>query len=87
MSSEVVRNAMRQKIFALLSEVTGGSLSGDHISADAEFTETGMSSIEYLAFVEKVETKFDVVIDLGDGSLTTVDKFLELLLKQGVSAS
>lgn len=86
MSAESAREALRQKIFVLLSEVTGGSLGSDHIAANTEFTETGMSSIEYLALVEKIETTFDVVIDLEDGPLTSVDNFLNLLLEQGVSA-
>ena len=86
MSAESEREALRQKIFVLLSEVTGGSLGSDHIAANTEFTETGMSSNEYLELVDKIETTFDVVIDLEDGSLTSVDNFLDLLLKQGVSA-
>lgn len=86
MGAEMARDALRQKVFDLLSEVTGGLLDSDHIAANAEFTETGMSSIEYLALVEKVETTFDVVIDLEDGSLTSVDNFLDLLVKEGVSA-
>lgn len=86
MSAESAREALRQKVFALLAEVTGGSLGSDHIAADTEFTETGMSSIEYLELVEKIETTFDVVIDLEDGSLTTVDNFSDLLVAQGVSA-
>ena len=84
MSVESAREALRQKIFVLLSEVAGDSLD---IDANTEFTETGMSSIEYLELVEKIETRFNVVIDLeADGSLTSVDKFLDVLLKQGVSA-
>lgn len=86
MSAESAREALRQKIFALLTEVTGGSLDSDHIAADTEFTETGMSSIEYLELVEKIEATFDVVIDLEDGSLTSVDNFSDLLVAQGVSA-
>jgi acyl carrier protein len=87
MSSENARVTLRENIFALLSEVTGGSLNGDHFDTTTEFTETGMSSIQYLELVEKIETTFGVVIDLEtDGSLTSVDDFLDLLLKQGVSA-
>lgn len=85
MSVESAHDALRQQIFVLLSEVAGGSLGG--IDTNTEFTETGMSSIEYLELIEKIETKFGVVIDLeADGSLTSVDKFLDVLLKQGVSA-
>jgi acyl carrier protein len=88
MSVESARDALCQKIFVLLSEVTGGSLGSSHIDTDTEFTETGMSSIEYLEFIDKLETKFSVVIDLeADESLTSVDKFMDLLLKQGVSVS
>jgi acyl carrier protein len=84
---ESAHDALRQQIFVLLSEVTGGSLGGNSIDTNTEFTETGMSSIEYLELIEKIETKFGVVIDLeADGSLTSVDKFLDVLLKQGVSA-
>lgn len=87
MSAESARDALRQKIFVLLSEVTGGSLGSGHIDADTEFTETGMSSIEYLELIDRIETKFGVVIDLeADGSLTSVDKFMDLLVSQGVSA-
>jgi acyl carrier protein len=87
MSAESARDALSQKLFALLSEVTGYAPGSGHIDADTEFTETGMSSIEYLELIEKVEAKFGVVIDLeADGSLTSVDSFLDLLLKQGVSA-
>ncbi|GIG90396.1 acyl carrier protein [Plantactinospora endophytica] len=87
MTGEAARDALRQQIFALLSDVTGGALGSDHIDADADFAETGMSSIEYLELVERIETEFDVVIDLsaGDGSLTSVDRFLDVLLDQGVS--
>jgi acyl carrier protein len=81
-------DALRQKIFVLLSEATGGSLDSGRIDTDTEFTETGMSSIEYLELVDKVETKFGVVIDLeANGSLTSVGKFMEVLLAQGVSVS
>ena len=87
MSVESARDALRQNIFVLLSEVTGGSLGSSQIDANTEFTETGMSSIEYLEFIEKIETRFGVVIDLeADSSLTSVDKFLDLLLQQGASA-
>jgi acyl carrier protein len=87
MSVESAHDALRQQIFVLLSEVTGGSLGVSRIDTNTEFTETGMSSIEYLELIEKIETKFGVVIDLeADGSLTSVDKFLDVLLKQGVSA-
>ncbi|HEY3869547.1 MAG TPA: acyl carrier protein [Actinocrinis sp.] len=86
MNSGIEREALSQRLFALLSEVTDGSLDGDRIAANAEFTDTGMSSIEYLALVEKIETTFDVVIDLEDGSLTSVDNFLDLLVAQGASA-
>ena len=87
MSAESARDLLRQNVFVLLSEVTGGSLGSGHIDTSTEFTETGMSSIEYLEFIEKIETRFGVVIDLeADGSLTSVDKFLDLLLKQGASA-
>jgi acyl carrier protein len=87
MSAESARDALRQNIFVLLSEVTGGSLGSSHIDANTEFTETGMSSIEYLEFIEKIETRFGVVIDLeSDSSLTSVDKFLDLLQQQGASA-
>jgi acyl carrier protein len=87
MSVESAHDALRQQIFVLLSEVTGGSLASNRIDTNTEFTETGMSSIEYLELVEKVETTFGVAIDLeADGSLTSVDKFLDVLLKQGVSA-
>lgn len=86
MSVENAREELRQKIFALLSDVTGGSLGSDRISEDTEFTETGMSSIEYLELVEKIETTFDVVIELEDESLTSVDNFLDFLSKQDISA-
>jgi acyl carrier protein len=87
MSVESAHDTLRQQIFVLLSEVTGGSLASNRIDTTTEFTETGMSSIEYLELVEKIETKFGVVIDLeADGSLTSVDNFLDVLLKQGVSA-
>ena len=87
MSVESAHDALRQQILVLLSEVTGGSLGDDRVDTNTEFTETGMSSIEYLELVEKIETKFGVVIDLeADGSLTSVGKFLDVLLKQGVSA-
>jgi acyl carrier protein len=76
MSVESARDALRQKILVLLSEVTGGSPGSDHIDA-----------IEYLELVDKIETRFGVVIDLEtDGSLTSVDKFSDLLLRHGVSA-
>lgn len=72
----------------LLSELSGGALNSDSIEATTEFPETGMSSIEYLEFVEKIESRFAVFIDLeADGPLTSVDNFLELLLRSGVSAT
>jgi acyl carrier protein len=87
MSAEGLRDALRQKLLVLVSEVTGDSLRDSDIDNNTDFTGTGMSSIEYLELVEKIESTFDVVIDLeADGSLTSVDSFLELLLKQGVSA-
>lgn len=86
MSAESARDALRQKMFDLLSEVAGDSLSGNTVDANTDFTETGMSSIEYLELIEKVETKFGVVIDLEvDGYLTSVDKFSDFLLEQDVA--
>lgn len=88
MSAEDTRDALRQEIFVLLSGVSGGALNPDSIEANTEFPGTGMSSIEYLEFVEKVETRFGVFIDLeADGPLTSIDNFLELLLKSGASAT
>lgn len=87
MSAESARDALRENIFVLVSEVTGGSLGSSHLDPNTEFTETGMSSIEYLELIDRIETRFSVVIDLeADGSLTSVDKFMDLLLAQGVSA-
>jgi acyl carrier protein len=78
------RDTLRQQVSDLLSEVVG-SASG--IDTTTEFTETGMSSIEYLELIDRIETRFSVVIDLdADETLTTVDKFADLLLRQGVSA-
>lgn len=80
-------NDLREAIFSLLFDVTDESLSGLGMSSDTDFTETGMSSIEYLKFVDKLETTFGVAIDLGgDGNLNTVEKFLKVLQKQGVEA-
>jgi acyl carrier protein len=83
MSVEGARDALRREIFVLLSEVTGGSLNRSHVDTNTELTETGMSSIEYLDLVERIESKFGVPIDLeANGNLTSVDNFLDLLLKQ-----
>lgn len=87
MSAESARDALRENLFVLISEVTGGSLGSGRIDPDTELTETGMSSIEYLELIDRIETRFGVVIDLTeDESLTSVDKFMDVLLKQGVSA-
>jgi acyl carrier protein len=87
MGVESAREAVRRKIFVLLSEISGGSLDSGSIGADTEFTDTGMSSIEYLELIERIETGFGVVIDLeADGPLTSVDNLSDLLLKQGTSA-
>lgn len=64
MSAESARDALRENIFVLLSEVTGGSLNSGHIDTTTEFTDTGMSSIEYLELIDRIETTFSVVIDL-----------------------
>lgn len=87
MNADDARDALRQKIFALLAEVTDGSAGGYDIDANTEFPETGMSSIEYLELIEKIETTFGVFIDLEvNGSLTSVDKLADLLLEEGASA-
>ncbi|EME64731.1 acyl carrier protein [Amycolatopsis decaplanina] len=87
MHAEDARAELRQQIFSLLTEVAGGVLENQTIEADTEFPETGMSSIEYLALIEKIETKLDVFIDLEENEdLTTVDKFCDYLLEQVPSA-
>jgi acyl carrier protein len=86
MSTHDDRHALGQKIFVLLAEVVGESVDGDSIEADTEFTETGMSSIQYLEFIDKVESTFGVAIDLeSDRELTTVDKFVDVLLREGAA--
>ncbi|GAB3482963.1 acyl carrier protein [Amycolatopsis cihanbeyliensis] len=87
MTAEDARAELRQQIFSLLAEVAGGVLDSQTIESDTEFPETGMSSIEYLALIEKIETKLDVFIDLEENQdLTTVDKFCDLLVDQVPSA-
>jgi acyl carrier protein len=86
MSMDTSRDALRQEIFTLVSQSTGGSLESDgQFAADTEFPDTGMTSISYLELIDSVETKFGVVIDLeSDGpSLTSIDKFVDFL-EQGV---
>ncbi|MYV31392.1 hypothetical protein GQ649_29700 [Rhodococcus sp. DSM 6344] len=86
MNVEDARAELRQQIFSLLSEVAGGVLDSQKIERDTEFPDTGMSSIEYLALIEKIETKLDVFIDLEENEdLTTVDKFCDYLLEQAPS--
>jgi acyl carrier protein len=86
MSTHDDRDALGQKIFVLLSEVVGESVDGGSIEADTEFTETGMSSIQYLEFIDKVESAFGVAIDLeSDRELTSVDKFVDVLLREGAA--
>lgn len=83
MSAEDARTELRQQLFAILSEVAGGVLDSQVIEGDTEFPDTGMSSIEYLALIEKIETKLDVFIDLEENEeLTSVDKFCDYLLEQ-----
>lgn len=83
MSAEDARTELRQQLFAILSEVAGGVLDNQVIAGDTEFPDTGMSSIEYLALIEKIETKLDVFIDLEENEeLTSVDKFCDYLLEQ-----
>ena len=83
MSAEDARTELRQQLFAILSEVAGGVLDNQVIEGDTEFPDTGMSSIEYLALIEKIETKLDVFIDLEENEeLTSVDKFCDYLLEQ-----
>ncbi|WP_158607947.1 acyl carrier protein [Nocardia panacis] len=86
MSAEDARLELRKQIFAILSEVAGGVLDSQNIESNTEFPETGMSSIEYLALIEKIETKLDVFIDLeANEDLTSVDKFCDYLLEQAPS--
>lgn len=86
MSAEDARAQLREQIFSLLSEVAGGVLDSQKIESDTEFPETGMSSIEYLALIEKIETKLDVFIDLeANEDLTSVDKFCDHILEQTTS--
>lgn len=86
MTAKDAREELREQIFEVLSEVAGSILDSQKIEADTEFPDTGMSSIEYLAFIEKIETRLDVFIDLEENQdLTTVDKFCDLLLKEAPS--
>jgi acyl carrier protein len=87
MTSTSTRDALRNDIFSILTEVTGDAQVRDHIGTETEFPDTGMSSIEYLALIEKIETRFGVLIDLeASHSLTSVDRFVDLLQLQGESA-
>ncbi|MCP3800883.1 acyl carrier protein [Allokutzneria sp. A3M-2-11 16] len=83
MTAEDTRAELRKQIFEALYEVAGSLLESQDIGPDTEFPETGMSSIEFLAFIEKIETKLDVFIDLEENQdLTTVNKFCDLLLEE-----
>ncbi|GAB1815582.1 acyl carrier protein [Mycobacterium sp. MUNTM1] len=80
MSDVSERETLQHELTNLISEITDGNLTGEIISGDTDFAETGMNSVEYLEFIDRVENKFDVVIDLeSDWSLTSIDKFVELL--------
>jgi len=87
MTEVYARETLQKELAALISEITNGNLSGDQISAETDFSDTGMNSVEYLEFIDKIEKKFDLVIDLeSDWSLTSIEKFLDLLSEQDLSA-
>lgn len=90
MNSEVElvskQDELRKRILSLFLESTDASLASEQILPDTEFTESGMSSIEYLKFVDTLESTFGITVDLeSDGNLNTIDKFLAVLQKQGIS--
>lgn len=80
MSDLSQREILQRELTTLISEITDGNLASEKISGDTDFADTGMNSVEYLEFIDRVESKFDVVIDLeSDWSLTSIDKFVDLL--------
>ncbi|MEP4032207.1 phosphopantetheine-binding protein [Roseibium polysiphoniae] len=87
MSLDTTEASLVEKLFRSLVEATDNSLKESDISQDTRFTEAGMSSIEYLKFVDLVEAEFNVTIDLNaDGDLDSIGKFSLAVQKQGVKA-
>lgn len=87
MSINDERETLQKQLSTLIAEITGGNLDCDQLKADTDFSDTGMNSVEYLELIDRIETKFDIAIDLeSDWSLTSIDSFLDLLSKRNVSA-
>jgi acyl carrier protein len=83
MGTEGTQDALRKELFVLISEIAGVDMNDDRIDPDMEFIDTGISSVEYLEFVDKVETRFDVVIDLESSDApTSLGMFVDFLLQE-----
>jgi acyl carrier protein len=86
MGTEPDQDALRKELYGLVSEVTGITLKDDRGDAEASFTETGMSSVEYLEVIDKVERRFGVEIDLESNDVpTSAAMFMDFLVRNGVS--
>jgi acyl carrier protein len=86
MGTEPDQDALRKELYGLVSEVTGIDLNDDRGDAETNFTETGMSSVEYLEVIDRVERRFGVEIDLESNDMpTSAATFMDFLVRNGVS--
>jgi acyl carrier protein len=86
MSAELDKDALRKELFGVVSEITGINLSDGRADAESDFTETGVSSVEYLEIVDRVERRFGVEIDLESNDVpTSAASFMDFLVRKGAS--
>ena len=86
MGTEPDQDALRNELYGLVSEVTGITLNDDRGDANTNFTETGMSSVEYLEVIDRVEQRFGVEIDLESSDVpTSAAMFMDFLVRNGVA--
>jgi acyl carrier protein len=86
MGTEPDQNALREELYGLVSEVTGINLNDGRGDAETNFTETGISSVEYLEVIDRVERRFGVEIDLESNDVpTSAAMFMDFLVRNGVA--
>jgi acyl carrier protein len=86
MGTELDQDALRKELFVLVSDITGINLNSGHVDAESDFTDTGISSVEYLEIIDRVERRFGVEIDLESNDVpTSAAMFMDFLVRNGAS--
>jgi acyl carrier protein len=82
------KEQVQKEISEIVKRLAGEGLEGYELGTDTDFTDTGISSLEYLEFVDIIEMKYGIFVDLeADDMLSSVDKFVDYIVREMDTAS